>query len=456
MADRIGPGEFDIQAFVDGQQLRPIHFRVLVLCGLVMFIDGFDVFMLGKIAPAIAAGFGQDVVALREVFLFQQIGLLVGAFAMTPLGDVIGRQKVLVGCSIAFGLLTLACLSAGSLFQLAVYRGLSGIFLSGVLPMAISLVAEFTPKRRRSTFVSLTLAFYTVGAAAGGAVAAWLIDDHGWQSGFWIGGVVPLLLAPLLLFLLPESAQFLAGRAGQGVRIARILRAIQPDLVLTGAEDFRAGDALRSADERKGGILDIFRDGRARVTAVMWLACLFSMGNIALLAAWMPSFFQEMAGIRIQDFAIAAMIGFVGGFVGTITMGWLMDRVRPTRLIPLYYLANAVAVVTLAHVPFGTAAFVGVLLAWNFFQSGGQAGINTLVSQVYPASARSTGIGWAGGAGRIGGVILPQLGAIPLARHFTLETTLALIAIPSICVAILILFLGQTRAATDRLSPAAA
>jgi AAHS family 4-hydroxybenzoate transporter-like MFS transporter len=256
--------------------------------------------------------------------------------------------------------------------------------------MAVSLVAEATPKKRRGMFIALSFAAYSTGAAAGGAIAAWLLDDFGWRSAVWIGGLLPLVGAPLTLWLLPESLQFTVSRNPRDPRIPAMLRRIDRSLVLDGSEQFIAGDGSRA--DGKARLTDIFRDGRARATTLLWCACTLSMGNIALMAAWMPTFFQEMAGIPIQRFAISAMIGFLGGLAGTLVMGWLMDRLRPTRVIPAFYLCLAGAVLALGLVPFEASLFLGVLIAYNLFQTGGQTGLNTLMTQLYPASMRSTGL----------------------------------------------------------------
>ncbi|MDB5719076.1 MAG: hypothetical protein JWM38_2503 [Sphingomonas bacterium] len=445
---------FDIQAFVDRQRVRAIHISVLMVMTLVMFIDGFDIFMIGKIAPAIADGFGQPAAALTKVFFFQQIGLAIGAFAATPLADRVGRKRMLLITSTAFGVLTLAGAFATSLDQLAILRGLSGIFLSGGLPVAMALLAEITPKHRRSTFLAISLAGYSSGSASGAAVAAWLVADYGWQSGFWVGGILPLVSVPLLLFLVPESLQFRAARNPVDPSIARTLRRIDRSVELTGNEQFSVGDG--SAPREKASLFDIFREGRGRATTLIWLSAILGMGTTALLANWLPTYFREMAGISIQRFAIASMISFAGGLLGTLTVGYLLDRVRASRLIPLYYIGMAAMLALLGHVPFGTTTFVLVFILMSFCQTGGQSGINMMVTQTYPASVRSTGLGWAGGAGRIGGIIAPLLGALALTSHLTLPQTLTLVALPPLGVAFLIFLLGYQFRGKPSLARAAA
>jgi MFS transporter, AAHS family, 4-hydroxybenzoate transporter len=436
--------QFDLEAFVDRQKIGVRHISVLAICTLFCFMDGFDIFMIGKIAPAIAAGFGEEPAAMRQVFLYQQIGLAIGAFTITPLADRFGRRRMMIIAGTLFGLLTLAGIFTTSLDQLAWLRGVGGIFMSAGLPMAIALVAETTPRHRRSTFIAIAMAGYSTGSAASGAVAAFLIDDYGWQSGFWIGGLVPLLCVPLLLLFVPESLKYRVERNPRDPSIARTVALMDPTAQLTGNETFVLG--ARGDTPRKPHLLDVFTDGRAFVTSILWVCCFLSMANIALLGAWLPTFFQEMAGIPIQQFAIVAMIAFAGGFVGTLTMGYLMDRLRPTFVISACYVGLAGTLIALGQIPFSAPIFILVAILWSFCQSGGQSGLNTLTTYSYPPRMRSTGIGWSGGAGRIGGILIaPAFGGFALEQGLSLQTTLFIVAMPALIVAGLVLLLGASR-----------
>lgn len=428
---------FDVEAFIDRTRLGRTQIMALFVCILICFIDGFDIFMIGKIAPAIAKGFGEPTLAMTSVFVAQQIGLAVGAFTISPLADRFGRRTMLIFSCFTFGVITLASIYVHNLTQLAIMRGIAGVFMAAGLPMAMALISEITPRHRRSTMVAIALAGYSTGSAASGAVAAWLLDIYGWESGFWIGGLVPLICVPLLILFVPESLKFRAERDPADPRIARTVRRLDRRIELRGDELFVLN--ATQAKGRKAKLLDVFSEGRAWMTGLIWAACALSMTNIALMGAWLPSFFQEMAGIPIQEFAIVAMIGYLGGVAGTLCIGWLMDRFRPALLLALFYVLLAVALVALAWVPFHTAGFIVVAILWSFFQTGGQGGLNTMITLVYPPRMRSTALGWAGGAGRVGGIIAPTAGTFALAQHFSLHLTLALAAILPLLVAVLML-----------------
>jgi AAHS family 4-hydroxybenzoate transporter-like MFS transporter len=180
-----------------------------------------------------------------------------------------------------------------------------------------------------------------------------------------------------------------------------------------------------------------------RQTLLLFSAAFLAMGNIALLANWLPTYFQVLGGFPIQQFAQNMIIGFMGGALGSLVIGRLMDRLNPYAVIAGFYLLDALALASLGYLPAGTIGFIAGLVAWNFCQTGGQTGMNTWTTLNYPPEMRSSGLGWAGAVGRIAGVILPLAGGMALGTSLTLRTIMLLIAVPPLIVAGLMLLLGS-------------
>lgn len=427
---------FDAQQVIDRQtSVRP-HLPLLILMTLIMLIDGYDVFMLGKIAPAMAAEFGEPLTALTIVFVLQQVGLAIGSFLVGPLSDRYGRKIVLLVCVVAFGILTLAPIWATSLFEVAVMRCIAGLFLAGVIPNAAAMLTEFAPPHRRASFVSIAFTGYTAGGAGGALVAIWLLDSHGWESAFLIGGIIPLVLAPIFAFATNESLEFTIRRNPRDPAIKRALLKLDPTLDLTGVSEFRFGGGKTEGRLPKpGDALSVFRDGRAPMTAMLWATFFMGLGIISLLGAWMATFFYQLADVPLSRWAAYSLLSFVGGLVGTSTVGFLMDRYGRTRVLVTLFLVDAVALAAIGLLPFGSAAFVIALLVWGYCQAGGQAGINAICAQAYPTSIRASGVGWAFGMGRMGGIALPALGGLMLASEASLTQVFLVVAIGPLLVA---------------------
>lgn len=429
---------FDVEAFIDDRKIGGREVLMLVVCSLVLFIDGFDMYFFGKILPAIAAGLGARPADMDVVIFWTYVGMAVGAFLMPPLADRIGRRPVLGLCALCFGILSIIAVWAQTVTQMAILRGLSGIFFSAMLPIGLALLSEMTPRKWRAFFMAMALVLFSAGNAASGVIAL-LHKQYGWEIGFLVGGLLGFLALPLLL-LVPESLAFRTRRNAADPKIAETVRTMDP-AALGGGEAFHYGAARPPA--QKFGPLALLQPPYFLQTVLLWIACFLSLGNIALLTNWMATFFQELGGIPLEQFAVSAMISFAGGATGTLIMGYLMDRVNPYWLIVAFFLVEAVALYTLGQVPFTSGLFLGALITWNFTQVGGQTGINNLATLSYPPEMRSSGIGWAGGWGRIAGIaIAPFAGAAALRMELPLSTIMSGVALLAVGVALLIALLG--------------
>ena len=147
--------------------------------------DGFDVAIMGFVAPYIKADWQLSNNALAPVLSAALAGLAVGAMITGPLADKFGRRKVLLGNVLCFGLATLFVAHANSIWQMVLFRFIAGCAMGGIMPNAATLVTEFSPSRKRAFLITVVFAGFTVGAAGGGFLAAWLIPHYGWHSVFF-------------------------------------------------------------------------------------------------------------------------------------------------------------------------------------------------------------------------------------------------------------------------------
>jgi len=432
----------NITTFIDEHPLSPFQVKIVVLCFLIVAIDGFDTAAIGFIAPAIRAEWHLAAAQLAPLFGAGLAGLMAGAFVFGPLADRFGRKSVLMASVLFFGLASLASAWSGSLWELVALRFLTGLGLGGAMPNAITLTSEFCPERRRSFLVTTMFCGFTVGSALGGLASAGLIDAFGWRSVLVVGGAAPLLLALLLAQMLPESVRFLVMAGKPRERVAAILQRIAP------SADLR--DATYTVAEQRSVISPVghlFKPQLVRGTLLFWITFFMSLLVIYLLSSWLPTLLRG-TGLSLRTAALVTTMFQVGGTVGAIVLGWLMDRINPHYVLATSYALAGVfiaAIGSLASAPL--AASAAVFLA-GFCISGSQVGANALSASFYPTDCRATGVSWANGIGRLGSVLGSVGGATMLSMNLSMPTLFALIGVPALLAGSTMLLLGIVRRTT--------
>uniref|UniRef100_UPI003C7DD805 MFS transporter n=2 Tax=Pseudomonas TaxID=286 RepID=UPI003C7DD805 len=218
----------DIQALINSRAIGGFQKWVVFLGFLIIGLDGFDVAIMGFIAPQLKMDWGLSHQQLGPVLSAALIGLAVGALVAGPLADRYGRKIVLVSSVFMFGLWTLATAFSPDINTMVVLRFMTGLGLGAAMPNASTLVSEYAPQRSRSFLITVAFCGFSLGAAAGGFLSAWMIPAFGWKSMLILGGVLPLLVAPLLYFKLPESVAFLVARQAPNASIRAIVEKLAP------------------------------------------------------------------------------------------------------------------------------------------------------------------------------------------------------------------------------------
>lgn len=177
------------------------------LCFLVALMEGLDLQAAGIAAGGIAQAFALDKMQMGWIFSAGILGLLPGALVGGMLADRYGRKRILIGSVALFGLFSLATAIAWDFPSLVFARLMTGVGLGAALPNLIALTSEAAGPRFRGTAVSLMYCGVPIGAALA-ATLGFAGANLAWQTVFWVGGVVPLILVPLLMRWLPESAVF--------------------------------------------------------------------------------------------------------------------------------------------------------------------------------------------------------------------------------------------------------
>jgi MFS transporter, AAHS family, 4-hydroxybenzoate transporter len=388
------------------------RFRVAWLCTAVLLIEGYDIAAVGYVIPSLVDAWRVPPAAFTSALVASNVGLLFGSLIAGLLGDRLGRKPVLIAGVSAFGIFSLVSAFVASPTQLAVARALTGLGLGGGIPLSIALASDFSPSVARARFVLLATLGIPIGFALAGLLSSLLIGAFGWPAVFVAGGAAPLLLAPLLMFRLPESTVVRAGLP-------------PPD----------------------GGIAALFRDGRAPSTALLWSINLLNLLATYFLLLWTPAILHD-AGASRSAAIIATTIFSLGVVASPALVAPIVDRLGIERVLAVTLAVGASCIlgIGLFDPPF---ALLVALVFGAGIGVGAQGGINALSGLIYPPTVRATGAGWALGFGRIGGVAGPIFGGALFAHGFSAQQIYCGAAIPVLGAMALMAMLGRVRKRLD-------
>jgi len=360
----------------------------IVFCVLTAFCEGIDLQAAGVAAAGIGAEFKPTSGQFGTFFSASTLGLFFGAMIGGRLADSIGRKKVLVASVALFGLFSLLTSFAWDISSLVVTRALTGLGLGGALPMMLALVAETGQDRQQAGRVAMVYAMTPIGGAVISLLSL-LMAASQWRAIFMVGGVVPLILAPIMAFALPES------RAFQQIHGAPNAGSV-PDVAVM---------------PKSGSFMAIFSAGRALRTLFLWTSFFLGLLLLYLLLNWLPTLLTSDGLTRTE--AAGAQIGFnIGGALAAILIGHLLNGRLRNWAVVITFVALPILLVILAKSPAQLAIICTTVFFLGCAVIAAQAFLYAMAPAVYPTSIRGVGVGAAVAMGRIGSIAGPKLGGM--------------------------------------------
>lgn len=435
----------DVSEVIDRGRIRPPQILILALCALCMVVDGFDVQALSYVVPAIAGQWHVAKPAFGPVFGAALLGMCIGALTLGALADRYGRKPVLVGALLFVGACSLATAYTTTIDQLLLCRLITGLGMGAIVPNATALAAEYSPAKTRVGLMMLTSTGFIAGGMVGGVYAAWLVPTYGWQSVFFAGAIAPAAIAVLMMFLLPESLQFMVARGKPASRIARVLSRIAPDAGINSSTVFSNKEIARSGSS----IATLFRGGMAGGTLLLWTINFMNLLCAYFLANWLPSLMSG-AGHAARDAVLAGTMLWGAGMAGNLLLGWLIDRYGFGRVLVGVFACAAAATAAIGQVATVLPSAMTAIAVAGFCVIGGQAALNAVAAVYYPTSIRTTGIGWAMGIGRLGSILGPLVGGELLRLNWSSSALFLAAAVPSLlAMSASLLFARRLRNSSD-------
>lgn len=446
---RTPSGSVDCAEVIDTAPVGRYQVQVFALAGFVGFLDGFDLQAIAFAAPQIAAFLGIKASALGPIFASALVGMALGSVFVGMLADRWGRKKALVLSTVMFGGFAALTAFAKDYQQLLVLRFLTGIGLGGALPTIVALTSEYAPKRIRARLITLIGSGLPLGALVGGLASTVMLERWGWQSVCLLGGVIPLVLAVVLARHLPESLQFMVTSGAPAERIRQVLSRVVP------GTDFNAVQRFALPETKDAGFLlgKLFAAGRAAPTLLMWIPSFMNFLVSFFMSSWLPTVMRQ-AGLP-QTQAIMVLVLFnLGGAIGCIVQGRLIDRRGPYLVLGCAFAACAACVAALGQVGPALAPALALTMVAGFCIQGASGGLAALAATYYPTEVRSTGVGTLIAVGRIGAIVGPLIGGLllsaeqPLSFIFSVGAVPPLVALASMGALAVLMRSRQSRGAT--------
>ncbi|MBK4738676.1 MFS transporter [Noviherbaspirillum pedocola] len=400
---------------IESRKVSAYQYIIVLLCGLLLFIDGFDTQAISYIVPQLAKEWHISTKMLGPIFSSTLVGLTVGYLFVSPLSDKYGHKRVMIIATFLFGVFTIGTTWASNVQEMLALRFITGVGLGAAAPSAVALTGEYSPQRLRATFVLAIYCGFSFGFVVAGFAAGYLLPRYGWTSLLWVGGMTPILLSVALFLALPESITYLARRKSDFSMLSTIVRRINPDIHIRPGTHFLDVQS----DARRAPITSLFTMGRACGTLLLWLVFFINLGVFYFMQSWLPTI---LTGLKYPMDTVVWLTSLptIGGILAALVVGPAMDRIGPYVSIGTLYLCGGffmafTAIMFTAKLP---VLMVAIFLA-GFCVSGGQKSVIALSALFYPTEIRSTGVGWALGIGRFGGIAGPSVVGLLIAAHWT-------------------------------------
>ena len=391
--------------------------RVNALCFLVLCLEGYDVSSLGFATPSLIEAWHVSAPQFTMIVTLGAVGMLVGSMCAGILGDRLGRKPVLIGCVALFGIFSLLIAWSNGLVSLTVLRCIACIGLGGGVPLTIALATDYAPARSPRRLVILMSTGLAVGSTASGFISKQFVTTFGWEAIFVFGGVLPMILIPLLILFLPES---------------RALR-------------------TEPAPARRAGVLRLFRDGLAPQTIVLWIVQFCNILCGFLILVWLPALLHG-EGLSPADAIFASTMYGFGAIFGGVIMAMIADRLGVEYVVACILGLGAFSMLMFGSFVLPYVAVCVVIGGIGIGIGGGQHGINAVSGAIYPVAIRATGAGWALGIGRAGQVVGPLCGGLLLGLGWQPREIFLAASVPAVCVAIGMATLAWLRRSGNRLA----
>jgi len=370
--------------------------------------DAADILIVGSVVAAVAREWHLDVTQSQWINTANVAGLFFGALAAGWFADRVGRKAVFQVTLLVYSIFTGLSAAATGIAILMALRFLAGIGLGGELPVASTLVSEFSPAKRRGTMVVLLESFWAYGSVLAALIGFLVIPSWGWRAALLIGAL-PAFYVFVLRRGLPESPRFLANQ-GRHAEAAAVVRLVAAESGVLAPPRRTPTEAVSgAAPSIRPRLSDLFAPSYLKRTVVLWV--MWATMNLSYygIFLWLPSQFVAK-GFSLSNALLYNLIIAIAQVPGYFVAAYLVERWGRRATLVVFLFGAAVGAMFFGEVAL-VAKDVAAILIWgsviSFFNLGAWGVVYTYTPEMYPTALRGTGAGWAAGIGRLFAFLAP-------------------------------------------------
>jgi len=344
---------------MDQQTKRKNITLIILVASLGYFVDIYDLILFSVVRVKSLKDLGvpnEDMLSVGATIINSQMfGMLLGGILWGILGDKKGRLSVLFGSIITYSLANIANGFATTVDQYTIIRFIAGVGLAGELGAGITLVAETMSKKNRGYGTMIVACVGLLGAV----MAALISAKYTWQTSYFIGGGMGLLLLSLRIGLV-ESGMF--------------------------------KETTENENVKRGNFFMLFNSWpRFKKYVCCILIGLPLWYVVGVLITFSPEFGKALNATGILDAGKGIMYCYIGISIGDVVAGLLCQLLKSRKQVMLIFLMLTAVSVGIYLYSFGLTPQGLILLSLLLgFASGYWATFVTIAAEQFGTNLRAT------------------------------------------------------------------
>lgn len=432
-----------LNTFLDNSKYKWFHKLLLGICFFIIMFSGYELSVFGSIVPVVIKEWDVSPTQIGFIGSSAMFGMMFGAIVLSLLADRYGVKKILIVSIFIFNFFIVLATFTDSGLMFGICRFMAGVGSGGATPLVISLLAEYSPKSTKAKMVAIAFCGNQVGGMLAPFVAIHVMPEFGWEPVLWFS-IIPLLLIPIFIRILPESARFLA-KSNQIEKLGTVLYKIDENYKVTLERTEQWLNSVSDQDKQSGKISYLKLFNKKYFVGTVFISLIYICGLLTIngVNIWLPQVMNQN-GYGLGSSLTFAIILNLGTLIGTVLWAIMADKVGFNVLMPAIYILGAISL-------FGMGIKSDLIVMYLFvaligmFAFSALSMMNPFASQYYPGDIRTSGVGLANATGRIGGMLGPIVGGMLLTSNVSITVWFLTFAIPSVVAALSLIIINAHR-----------